>query len=87
MSFYEDLVLQTQMVYSGYRDVYASGKTPVRLSQRKPLPYNEQIDLAAPCRSIWRPTGILSGRIQGGNILRHFWRGIMAKSWSCSNSA
>lgn len=47
MSFYEDLVLQTQMVYSRYRDVYASGKTPVRLSQRKPLPYSEQIDLAA----------------------------------------
>lgn len=44
MSFYEDLVLQTQMGYSRNRSVYASGKTPVKLSQRTPLSYSEQID-------------------------------------------
>ncbi len=44
MSFYEDLVLQTQMGYSRNRSVYASGKTPVKLSQRAPLSYSEQID-------------------------------------------
>ncbi len=43
MSFYEDLVLQTQLNYSRYRNVYASGKTPIKLSQRKALSYNQQI--------------------------------------------
>ena len=43
MSFYENLVLQTQINYSRHRSVYASKKTPVRLSQRSPLPYDEQI--------------------------------------------
>ena len=42
MSFYENLVLQTQMNYAKYRRVYASGKTPVKLSRRVPLPYGVQ---------------------------------------------
>ena len=47
MSFYENLVLQTQMNYAKYRRVYASGKTPVKLSRREPLPYGEQIQAFA----------------------------------------
>lgn len=43
MSCYENLVMQAQMNYSRNYGVYASKKTPVRLSQRKPLPYEEQI--------------------------------------------
>lgn len=43
MSFYENLVMQTQMNYSRYFGVYKSGKTPVKMSGKKPLPYKEQI--------------------------------------------
>lgn len=43
MSFYEDLVMQTQMNYSRYYSVYASGSTPYQLTDKKPLPYSEQI--------------------------------------------
>lgn len=43
MSFYENLVLQTQMNDSRYRSVYGAGKTPVKISQRKPMSYEEQI--------------------------------------------
>ena len=39
MSFYENLVLQTQMNDSRYRSVYGAGKTPVKRSQRKPMSY------------------------------------------------
>ena len=44
MSFYEELVMQTQMGYSRYYSVYASGGTPYVLSDKKPLPYKEQIE-------------------------------------------
>ena len=44
MSFYEELVTQTQMNYSRYYPVYASGSTPYQLTDKKPLPYGEQID-------------------------------------------
>ncbi|MFR3321568.1 MAG: hypothetical protein ACLTSZ_11075 [Lachnospiraceae bacterium] len=44
MSMYENLVMQTQMNYSRYYGGYAAGKTPVRLSDRKPLPYEKQIE-------------------------------------------
>lgn len=43
MSIYENLVMQTQMNYSRYYSIYAAGKTAVKLSERKPLPYCEQI--------------------------------------------
>ncbi len=43
MRFYENLVLQIQMNYSRHHNVYASKKTPVKLSQREPLPYDVQI--------------------------------------------
>ena len=43
MSFYEDLVMQTQMNYSQYYHVYASGGTPYQLANKKSLPYHEQI--------------------------------------------
>ena len=43
MSFYEDLVMQTQMNYSKYYHVYASGGTPYQLADKKTLPYHEQI--------------------------------------------
>lgn len=44
MSMYENLVMQTQMNYSRYYGTYAAGKTPVRLSDRGPLPYEKQIE-------------------------------------------
>lgn len=44
MSMYENLVMQAQMNYSRYYGMYAAGKTPVRLSSRKPLPYGKQIE-------------------------------------------
>lgn len=43
MSFYEDLVMKTQMNYSKYYSVYAAGRTPYPLADKKPLPYNQQI--------------------------------------------
>ena len=44
MSYYEDIVMQTQMTYSRYYSVYASGRTPYQLSDRPSLPYGEQIE-------------------------------------------
>lgn len=44
MTFYEELVMQTQMNFSKYYGLYASGKTPYILSEKAPLPYQEQID-------------------------------------------
>ena len=43
MTFYEDLVTQTQMNFERYYGVYASGGTPYQLTDKKPLPYHEQI--------------------------------------------
>lgn len=43
MSFYEDLVTQTQMNYSHYYTVYASGRTPYELTDKPALPYDQQI--------------------------------------------
>lgn len=43
MSFYEDLVTRTQMNYSHYYTVYASGRTPYELTDKPALPYDEQI--------------------------------------------
>lgn len=43
MSMYENLVMQTQMNYSRYYNVYASGGTAVKLSEKEPLPYEQQI--------------------------------------------
>ena len=43
MNFYDDLVMQTQMKYSKYYHIYASGSTPYQLTDKKPLPYSEQI--------------------------------------------
>ena len=44
MNFYDDLVMQTQMNYSKYYHIYASGGTPYQLTDKKPLPYSEQIN-------------------------------------------
>ena len=43
MTFYEDLVTQTQMNYSIYHSLYAQGGTAVKLSSKVSLPYEEQI--------------------------------------------
>lgn len=43
MSFYENLVTQTQMNYSRYYTVYASGRTPYELADKSALPYDQQI--------------------------------------------
>ena len=43
MTFYENLVMQTQMNYSRYYGLYAEGKTPYSLSEKTALPYEEQI--------------------------------------------
>lgn len=44
MSFYENLVMQTQMNYSRYYSLYAAGKTPYALSEKPALSYEEQIE-------------------------------------------
>lgn len=41
MNFYDDLVMQTQMNYSKYYHIYASGSTPYQLTDQKPLPVAE----------------------------------------------
>lgn len=46
-SLYEQLVIQTQMNYSQYYGVYANGGTPVKLTDKKPLPYEQQIETFA----------------------------------------
>ena len=38
MNFYDDLVMQTQMNYSKYHPIYASGSTPYQLTDKNPLP-------------------------------------------------
>ena len=43
MTFYENLVTQTQMNYSRYYHVYASGGSPYKMSDRPALPYDQQI--------------------------------------------
>ena len=43
MNFYDDLVMQTQMNYSRHYHICASGSTPYQLTDKKPLPYSEQI--------------------------------------------
>ena len=43
MHFYEELVMQTQRVYSQYPGIYAAGGTPYVRTDKPPLPYPEQI--------------------------------------------
>lgn len=43
MTFYEELVMQTQTNFSKYYGMYASEKTPYILTEKKLLPYSEQI--------------------------------------------
>ena len=43
MSYYENLVMQTQMNYSRYYGVYRARKTPYALSEKPAFPYEEQI--------------------------------------------
>lgn len=43
MSFYENLVMETQMNFSNYYYVYAQGGTPVKLTEKPALPYEEQV--------------------------------------------
>lgn len=63
MSFYEDLVMQTQMNYQQYYSVYASGRTPYALSEKKPLSYQEQI--ARLAQEIQKADCILVGGASG----------------------
>lgn len=44
MSFYEDLVTQTQMNYERYYPVYARGGAPYELAEPSPLSYEEQVE-------------------------------------------
>ena len=46
-SFYEQLVMKTQMNYQQFFNVYASGKTPVKLTEKPMLPYEEQVQILA----------------------------------------
>ncbi len=47
MSFYENLVMKTQMNYSRNYGLYQRGGTAAALSQKNPLPYGEQVGLFA----------------------------------------
>lgn len=46
-SVYEKLVMQTQMNYQNYFEAYARKSTPVKLTEKEPLPYDEQIKIFA----------------------------------------
>ena len=46
MSFYENLVMKTQMTYSRYYSMYMSGKVPYKMSGKE-LPYEEEIKIFA----------------------------------------
>ena len=56
MNFYDDLVMQTQMNYSKYYRIYASGSTPYQLTDKKPLPVAEIFTTRTTT-----PTGSTSG--------------------------
>ena len=63
MSFYENLVTQTQMNYQRYYNIYASGRTPYELTDKKPLPYSEQI--ARMVRKIQEADCVIVGGASG----------------------
>lgn len=46
-SIYEDLVMQTQMNYQNHFQAYAQKSTPVLLTEKQPLPYEEQVKIFA----------------------------------------
>ena len=54
MSYYENLVMKTQENYSRYYSMYASGKTPIKLSRKKALDYQAQICLLYTSRFFQR---------------------------------
>ena len=47
LTFYENLVLQTQGNFERYYSVYAAGKTPYVLADKPAIPYDEQIHTIA----------------------------------------
>ena len=63
MSFYEELVMRTQMNYSKYYSIYAAGKTPYILTDKASLPYGEQIEFLTEW--IKDADGILVGGASG----------------------
>ena len=64
MSFYEELVIETQRRnYSRYYSVYARGGTPFQLTDKPSLPYDEQI--AAFAREVASADAVLVGGASG----------------------
>lgn len=63
MTFYEELVIQTQRNYEQYYGVYARGGVPYELAGPSPLSYDEQIDLFA--RNVQEADCILVGGASG----------------------
>lgn len=63
MTFYEELVIQTQRNYEQYYGVYARGGVPYELAGPSPLSYDEQIDLFA--RKVQDADCILVGGASG----------------------
>lgn len=63
MTFYEELVIQTQRNYEQYYGVYARGGVPYELADPSPLSYDEQIDLFA--RKVQDADCILVGGASG----------------------
>lgn len=63
MTFYEELVIQTQRNYEQYYGVYARGSVPYELAGPSPLSYDEQIDLFA--RKVQEADCILVGGASG----------------------
>lgn len=63
MTFYEELVIQTQRNYEQYYGVYARGGVPYELAGPSPLSYDEQIDLFA--RNVREADCILVGGASG----------------------
>ena len=57
MSFYEDLVMQTQINYSKYYHVYASGGTPYQLIYGSAVEDLDKLRLAMEQKLGYGPTG------------------------------
>ncbi|MQS76075.1 NAD-dependent protein deacetylase [Companilactobacillus halodurans] len=62
-SLYEKIVMETQVNYQNYFNLYAKGGTPVVLTENKPLPYDEQIKVFA--EKIKQATHVIVGGASG----------------------
>lgn len=65
MSFYEDLVLQTQMNYTKYHHLYLSGGTPFQMSPPSPSPLSYEEKIRKFARQVKEADCIVAGGASG----------------------